>query len=95
MRRDLQYEHIQLFQANNKLRRSKYLSSIRRRFPVIPIRYEIAFLTSLGFIISFGLRCNMGVSVIAMTHDQTEKLSNGTVRIIKVGVEEKKQQQQQ
>jgi len=36
----------------------------------------------------------MGVSVIAMTHDQTEKLSNGTVRIIKVGVEEKKQQQQ-
>ncbi|CAF3712782.1 unnamed protein product [Rotaria sp. Silwood1] len=50
----------------------------------MPIRYQTAFLSSLGFLISFGIRCNMGVSVVAMTHNETEKLSNGTVRLIKL-----------
>ncbi|CAF3692061.1 unnamed protein product [Rotaria sp. Silwood1] len=50
----------------------------------MPIRYKTAFLSSLGFLISFGIRCNMGVSVVAMTHNETEKLSNGTVRLIKL-----------
>jgi hypothetical protein len=66
-----------------------YLSS---RFPLVqsirtmPVRYQTAFLSSLGFLISFGIRCNMGVSVVSMTHNETEKLPNGTVKLIKVGV---------
>ena len=48
------------------------------------IRYRMAFLSSLGFLISFGIRCNMGVSVVAMTHNETEILSNGTMKLIKV-----------
>ena len=50
----------------------------------MPVRYQTAFLSSLGFLISFGIRCNMGVSVVSMTHNETEKLPNGTVRLIKV-----------
>jgi len=50
----------------------------------MPIRYQTAFLSSLGFLISFGIRCNMGVSVVAMTHNETEKLPNGTIKLIKV-----------
>jgi len=50
----------------------------------MPVRYQTAFLSSLGFLISFGIRCNMGVSVVAMTHNETEKLPNGTVKLIKV-----------
>ncbi|CAF0897843.1 unnamed protein product [Adineta steineri] len=60
------------------------------RFPLVnrirnmPVRYQTAFLSSLGFLISFGIRCNMGVSVVAMTHNETEKLPNGTVKLIKL-----------
>jgi hypothetical protein len=54
------------------------------RIRTMPIRYQTAFLSSLGFLISFGIRCNMGVSVVAMTHNETEKLPNGTVKLIKV-----------
>jgi MFS transporter, ACS family, solute carrier family 17 (sodium-dependent inorganic phosphate cotransporter), member 6/7/8 len=50
----------------------------------MPVRYQTAFLSSLGFLISFGIRCNMGVSVVSMTHNETEKLPNGTLRLIKV-----------
>jgi hypothetical protein len=50
----------------------------------MPVRYQTAFLSSLGFLISFGIRCNMGVSVVSMTHNETEKLPNGTVKLIKV-----------
>jgi hypothetical protein len=52
----------------------------------MPVRYQTAFLSSLGFLISFGIRCNMGVSVVAMTHNETEKLSNGTTKLIKVKI---------
>jgi ACS family sodium-dependent inorganic phosphate cotransporter-like MFS transporter 6/7/8 len=30
-------------------------------------RYQIAILSSIGFLISFGIRCNMGVAIIQMT----------------------------
>jgi hypothetical protein len=50
----------------------------------MPVRYQTAFLSSLGFLISFGIRCNMGVSVVAMTHNETEKYPNGTIKLIKV-----------
>lgn len=44
-------------------------------------RYQIAFLSSLGFLISFGIRCNMGVAVVVMVHNQTkiDKYGNKTV----------------
>ncbi|CAF3395944.1 unnamed protein product [Rotaria socialis] len=60
--------------------RIPFVNSIRN----MPIRYQTAFLSSLGFLISFGIRCNMGVSVVAMTHNETEKLSNGTIKLIKL-----------
>ena len=69
---------------------SKFGSDGFSRFPLVnsiktmPIRYQTAFLSSLGFLISFGIRCNMGVSVVAMTHNETEKLPNGTIKLIKV-----------
>lgn len=37
-----------------------------------PQRYAIAFLSSVGFIISFGIRCNMGVAIVTMTKNGTE-----------------------
>lgn len=30
-------------------------------------RYLVAFLSSIGFLISFGIRCNMGVAIVTMT----------------------------
>lgn len=30
-------------------------------------RYQIAILSSIGFLISFGIRCNLGVAIIKMT----------------------------
>lgn len=34
---------------------------------VISKRYQIAILSSIGFLISFGIRCNLGVAIIKMT----------------------------
>ena len=60
--------------------RIPFVNSIRN----MPVRYQTAFLSSLGFLISFGIRCNMGVSVVSMTHNETERLPNGTLKLIKV-----------
>ena len=35
-------------------------------------RYTIALLRSMGFMISFGIRCNMGVAILQMTSNRTE-----------------------
>nr|CAG4643163.1 EOG090X04X8 [Ilyocryptus agilis] len=35
-------------------------------------RYTIALLASIGFLISFGIRCNMGVAVVQMISNNTE-----------------------
>ena len=32
----------------------------------------MAILSSLGFLISFGIRCNMGVAIVKMTKNETE-----------------------
>lgn len=47
-------------------------------------RYSVAFLSSLGFLILFGIRCNMGVAVIAMVSNRTISSVTGVqmVRII-------------
>lgn len=44
-------------------------------------RYQIAFLSSLGFLISFGIRCNMGVAIMVMvnSHVEVDKHGNKTV----------------
>ena len=50
-------------------------------------RYQIAFLSSLGFLISFGIRCNMGVAVVVMVHEQIkyDKYGNKTI-IVNSGI---------
>jgi hypothetical protein len=45
-------------------------------------RYQIAFLSSLGFLISFGIRCNMGVAVVVMVHNRTVVDKHGNITII-------------
>ncbi|XP_054153828.1 vesicular glutamate transporter 1-like [Oppia nitens] len=40
-------------------------------FPNMTKRYTIAFLSSLGFMISFGIRCNMGVAIVQMISNTT------------------------
>ena len=65
----------------NSYVQSRFLSL----FSILPCfnmskRYQIAFMSSLGFLISFGIRCNMGVAVIVMAHNQTkiDKYGNKT-----------------
>jgi len=36
-------------------------------------RFQLALLSSLGFCISFGIRCNMGVAVLQMTSNVTQR----------------------
>lgn len=43
-----------------------------------PQRYVTAFMASLGFLLSFGVRCNMGVAIIRMRANVTTILPNGT-----------------
>ncbi len=49
--------------------------SMLKRMPECPCdmskRYTIALMSSLGFLISFGIRCNMGVAIIQMTSNRT------------------------
>lgn len=40
-------------------------------------RYTIAVLSSIGFLISFGIRCNMGVAIVKMISNHTETDQNG------------------
>jgi hypothetical protein len=58
-----------------------YLPS-RLSFISVPKRYQIAFLSSLGFFISFGIRCNMGVAVVVMVHNRMVIDKYGNVTII-------------
>ena len=53
-------------------------------FPFLEMskRYQIAFMSSLGFLISFGIRCNMGVAVVVMVHNTTVVDKHGNVTII-------------
>ncbi|KAF3688966.1 Vesicular glutamate transporter 3 [Channa argus] len=43
----------------------------------LPKRYIIAILSGLGFCISFGIRCNLGVAIVEMVNNQTVYI-NGT-----------------
>ncbi|XP_048780950.2 vesicular glutamate transporter 1-like isoform X2 [Ostrea edulis] len=39
-------------------------------------RYLVALLSSIGFLISFGIRCNMGVAIVTMTKNDTNGEEN-------------------
>lgn len=43
----------------------------------LPKRYIIAVLSGLGFCISFGIRCNLGVAIVEMVNNNTIYV-NGT-----------------
>lgn len=43
----------------------------------LPKRYIIAVLSGLGFCISFGIRCNLGVAIVEMVNNNTVYI-NGT-----------------
>lgn len=45
-------------------------------------RYQIAFLSSIGFLISFGIRCNMGVAIVVMVNEKVETDKSGNETII-------------
>lgn len=46
----------------------------------LPKRYIIAILSGLGFCISFGIRCNLGVAIVEMVNNNTVYI-NGTAAI--------------
>lgn len=37
----------------------------------LPKRYIIAIMSGLGFCISFGIRCNLGVAIVEMVNNNT------------------------
>lgn len=38
-------------------------------------RYTVAVLSSIGFLISFGIRCNLGIAIVEMVSNTTDKVS--------------------
>ncbi|KAG7243679.1 hypothetical protein INR49_011236 [Caranx melampygus] len=51
----------------------------------LPRRYIIAILSGLGFCISFGIRCNLGVAIVSMVNDHTVYKGNKEVLVIPGG----------
>ncbi|XP_017317716.2 vesicular glutamate transporter 1 isoform X1 [Ictalurus punctatus] len=47
----------------------------------LPRRYIMAILCGLGFCISFGIRCNLGVAVVSMVNDHTTYRGNKAIRM--------------
>lgn len=50
----------------------------------LPRRYIIAILSGLGFCISFGIRCNLGVAIVSMVNDHTVYKGNKEVLVVSV-----------
>lgn len=48
----------------------------------LPRRYIIAILSGLGFCISFGIRCNLGVAIVSMVNDHTVYRGNKEVLVV-------------
>lgn len=51
----------------------------------LPRRYIIAILSGLGFCISFGIRCNLGVAIVSMVNNSTIH-QNGKIIVKEVPV---------
>ena len=49
----------------------------------LPRRYIIAIMSGLGFCISFGIRCNLGVAIVSMVNNHTVH-ENGKIIIKEV-----------
>ncbi|XP_059478768.1 vesicular glutamate transporter 1 [Neocloeon triangulifer] len=61
---------------------------IRPECPCLSKRYTVAVLTCVGFIISFGMRCNMGMAKLQFEHREKSNSSDGVAPIKwSVGVE--------
>lgn len=43
--------------------------------PNMSKRMTVAVLSSIGFLISFGIRCNWGVAIVQMTSNTTDEVS--------------------
>lgn len=50
----------------------------------LPRRYIMAILCGLGFCISFGIRCNLGVAVVSMVNDHTTYRGNKAISLVSV-----------
>lgn len=52
----------------------------------LPKRYIIAMLSGLGFCISFGIRCNLGVAIVEMVNNNTVYINGTAVMQVKPGI---------
>lgn len=50
----------------------------------MPRRYIIAILSGLGFCISFGIRCNLGVAIVSMVNDHTVYYGKKPIIMVRV-----------
>lgn len=50
----------------------------------LPRRYIIAILSGIGFCISFGIRCNLGVAIVSMVNSHTVYRDNKEVIVVSV-----------
>jgi hypothetical protein len=66
----------------NKIKNEKYYIQPCLSMLSLQKRYQIAFLSSIGFLISFGIRCNMGVAVVVMVHNRTVMGKDGNMTFI-------------
>ena len=48
----------------------------------LPRRYIIAILSGIGFCISFGIRCNLGVAIVSMVNSHTIYRDNKEVIVV-------------
>lgn len=48
----------------------------------LPRRYIIAILSGIGFCISFGIRCNLGVAIVSMVNSHTIFRDNKEVIVV-------------
>ena len=48
----------------------------------LPRRYIIAILSGIGFCISFGIRCNLGVAIVSMVNSHTILKNNKEVVVV-------------
>lgn len=48
----------------------------------LPRRYIIAILSGIGFCISFGIRCNLGVAIVSMVNSHTVYRDNKEVIVV-------------
>lgn len=51
----------------------------------LPRRYIIAILSGIGFCISFGIRCNLGVAIVSMVNSHTIFRDNKEVIVVSGG----------